>query len=323
MLAVMAPYRGAWWGLLAALLLAACGPAGEAPHGCGLEGTTALPEPAPELAYSCSVEPSGRYHHDILVARPGEPARLLTHGEGANYQPRWSPDGRHIAFGSTRSGFEELYVMNADGTGVVKLTHSRGFIDAVSWSPDGMQIAFSSSAAGLTGPLGVIHSPADIYIARADGTEARRLTRDGGHNWGPVWSPDGSRIVFDSDLGGPYQVWVMAADGSAQHPLTSEGQNGAPDWSPDGSQIIFHSERDYPGGYAAAIYLMNADGSSQRRLIDGDGARPRWSRDGRWIAFESGRGGGYGIYVMHPDGAALTRLTRDGALTFNPAWGPS
>jgi Tol biopolymer transport system component len=319
----MAAARGAGCSLAAAFILAACGPAAEAPHGCGLQGTAALSEPAPELAYTCAPEPSNRYHHDVLVTRPGEPARLLTHGEGANFQPRWSPDGRRIAFGSTRTGYEELYVMNADGTGVVQITHLRGFINGASWSPDGKRIAYASSAAGLSGPLGVIHSPSDIYVSRADGTEATRLTRNGGLNAGPVWSPDGSRIVFDSDIRGPYEVWVMASDGSDQHPLTNVGQNGAADWSPDGSQIVFHSERDYPRGYEAAIYVMSADGSGQRRLIDGNGARPSWSRDGRWIAFESARDGGYGIYLVHPDGSGLTRLTRDGANTFNPAWRPS
>jgi TolB protein len=323
MLAVMAPCRGASCYLAAALILAACGQAGEAPHGCGLEGTTALPEPAPELAYTCSLEPRSRYHHDILVMRPGEPARLLTHGEGANYIPRWSPDGRSIAFVSTRSGYEELYVMNADGTGVAEITRLRGFINGVSWSPDGAHIAFASSAAGLTGPLGVIHSPSDIYVARADGKGARRLTFDGGGNSQPVWSPDGSRILFTSDLGGPYQVWVMTSDGSAQHPLTSVSQNGSPGWSPDGTQIVFNSERDYSGGYKGAIYLMDADGRGQRRLVDGEGVRPSWSRDGQWIAFESGRAGAIDIFAIHPDGSGLTQLTHDGANKFDPAWGPS
>ncbi len=213
--------------------------------------------------------------------------------------------------------------MNADGTGVAQITRLRGFINGVGWSPDGAQIAFASSAAGLTGPLGVIHSPSDIYVARADGTGARRLTFDGGGNSQPVWSPDGSRILFTSDLGGPYQVWVMTSDGSAQHPLTSVGQNGSPDWSPDGTQIVFNSERDYPGGYTGAIYLMGADGRGQRRLIDGAGVRPSWSRDGWWIAFESARAGAIDIFAIRPDGSGLTRITHDGANKFDPVWGPS
>ncbi len=81
---VMAPVRGAGLWLMAILVLGACGSANEAPHGCGLEGMAALPEPSAEIAFVCYLEPSNRYHGDILAARPGERARLLTHGEGGN-----------------------------------------------------------------------------------------------------------------------------------------------------------------------------------------------------------------------------------------------
>lgn len=319
--ALMAQSRRAVCWLVAALVFAACGQAGEPPRGCGLEGTTALPEGSAELIYACSPGPNQRSRIDIFVVRPGEPARLLTHG-GANYWPASSPDGRRIAFVSTRSGAEQLHVMNADGTGVVQITHSPGFFREVTWSPDGTKIAFPSSAAGLTGPLFVNHLPSDIYIADADGTGARRLTLNGGFNVEPAWSPDGSRIAFTSDLGGLYQVWVMGSDGSDQRPLTSVGQNFAPDWSPDGSRIVFHSDRDYLDGSQGTIYVMRADGSDQRRLGVGTGVRASWSRDGRWIAFESGMDGPSEIYAMRPDGSGLTRVTHDGVNKGKPKWRP-
>lgn len=306
--------------VVAALILVACGTVDEVSRGCGLEGTTAPPEGSAELVYSCRPEPNGGHRYEIFAVRPGEPARMLTHGEGANYWPSWSPDGRHIAFTSTRSGAEQLHVMNADGTDVVQITRSQGYIRDAAWSPDSAQIAFASGAAGLTGPLGVLQSPFDIYVAYADGTGARRLTLDGGSNGEPAWSPDGSRIAYTSDLGGPYQVWVMGSDGSGQRPLTSVGQNAAPDWSPDGSQIVFHSDRDDPN--RGTIYIMYADGSGQRRILLG-GALAGWSRDGRWIAFESDRDGPGEIYAMRPDGSGLTRLTQDGADKGHPKWGPS
>jgi Tol biopolymer transport system component len=323
MQAVMTPARGATAWLVTTLILAACGPADETPRGCGLEGTAALPDYGAELAFDCNVKPSSRFHGDILVMRPGEPARALTHGEGFNYRPRWSPNGDRIAFGSTRTGSQQLYVMNDDGTDVIQLTHDRAYVGDVDWSPDGTQIVYASSAAGLTGPLGVIHFPSDIYVARADGSGARRLTFQGGFNGQPAWSPDGGKILFVSDRDGPYQVWVMAADGRGQHPLTSAGQNGSPAWSPDGAGIVFHSERNYPGGYRATVYVMSADGSDQRRLIDGEGGSPAWSRNGRWIAFVSRTGGGLDVFAVHADGSGLTRLTRDGSTKLDLAWGPS
>jgi dipeptidyl aminopeptidase/acylaminoacyl peptidase len=147
----MAPRRGVALGLFAALVLGACGMADRAEHGCGLEGTVALPGHAAEIAFACDLEPSSLYHGDILAVRLGERARMLTHGEGGNRDPRWSPDGTRIAFMSTRSGVEQLYVINADGVGVVQLTHSAGFKGGVDWSPDGTRIAFASSEAGTTG----------------------------------------------------------------------------------------------------------------------------------------------------------------------------
>jgi len=306
--------------VVAALILVACGARDEAPRGCGLEGTTPLPDASAELLYACSPEPNSRYRLDILVVRPGEPARLLTHGEGVNYRPSWSPDGRHIAFVSTRSGATELHVMNADGTGVLQITDSQAFVPNVNWSPDGARIVFASTAAGITGPLGVSRVPSDIYLARGDGSEARRLTLDGGYNAEPDWSPDGGRIAFTSDLGGTFQVWMMGSDGSGQRPLTSVGQNSAPDWSPDGSQIVFDSDRDHHGN--DSIYLMGADGSGQRPLAD-DGIHPSWSPDGQWIVFESDRDGPNEIYAVHPDGSGLTQVTHDGASKDEPEWGPA
>ncbi len=323
MLAVMTPGRGLAMGLFAGLMLAACGLADKTARGCGLEGTAALPGPGAEIAFVCYLEPGSLYHGDILVAKPGERAVLLTHGEGGNRDPRWSPDGKRIAFLSTRSGAPQLYVMNADGTGVVQLTHSHGFKSREDWSPDGTRIVFSSSEAGITGPLGIIHSPGDIYVASSDGSAARRLTSGGGFNADPAWSPDGTRIAFFSDRGGPGEIWVMGADGSNVRRLTDgPSLNASPSWSPDSTRIAFHSERDFPGGYESAIYVMNSDGKDQRRLVDGAGLSPDWARDGSWIAFVSHRDGRWSLYAVRPDGSELTRLTDDSSIEFEPQWRP-
>ncbi len=322
----MAGRRQLSLGLIVLLLyagLSACASSDEPARGCGLEGSVALTEPAPVLVFACNLEPESRYHGDIVVMRPGEPARPLTHGEGWNYAPRWSPDGQKVVFGSTRSGSEQLYTMNADGTHVTQLTHAESFIGLAAWSPDGTHLAFGSSAAGLTGPLGVIHAPSDIYVANADGTNARRLTFSGGLNAEPAWSPDGRSIVFVSDRYGPYQVWVMNADGTDQHPLTNVGQNGSPAWSPDGTHIVFHSERDFPGGYRSTIYVMASDGSEQHRLVAGEGGWPTWSPDGRWIVYAGGPQGVWDLYAVHPDGSGLTRITDNESHEVDPSWAPA
>ena len=94
------------------------------------------------------------------------------------------PDGRRIAFDSQRDGNREIYVMDADGSGVARLTHNGDDDLTPSWSPDGRRIAFASGG----------RARLDIYVMNADGSGATRLTdNDGGT---PAWSPDGRRIAF-------------------------------------------------------------------------------------------------------------------------------
>jgi TolB protein len=113
----------------------------------------------------------------------------------------------------------------------------------------------------------------------------------------------------------------MAADGSDVRRLTDgPSLNASPSWSPDSARLAFHSERDFPRGYESAIYLMDSDGKDQRRLVDGTGLSPDWSPDGRWIVFVSRRDGPWDLYAVRPDGSALTRLTDDSNIEFEPQW---
>ena len=96
------------------------------------------------------------------------------------------------------------------------------------------------------------------------------------NDFSPTWSPDGSRIAFDSERDGNLEVYVMNADGTGQTRLTDNpAADGVPAWSPDGSRIAFMSNRD--GDYE--IYVMNTDGSGQTRLTVNSAAdvAPAWS----------------------------------------------
>ena len=174
--------------------------------------------------------------------------------------------------------------MNVDGSGQRRLTRTVALKVAPAWSPDGRRIAFVGRRDGNL----------EIYVMSADGSGQRRLTRNAGRDSDPVWSPDGRRIAFESN----WQVWVMNADGSGQRRLTRNGaRNFAPAWSPDGQRIAFERgrrQRDAcsacPGARGYTVYVMNADGSGQQRLSRG-ASQPRWSPDGRKIAFVSKRDG--------------------------------
>ena len=148
------------------------------------------------------------------------------------------------------------------------------------------------------------------------------LTNNTQHDSGPVWSPDGTKIAFESDRDGDYEIYVMNADGTNPVQLTRRGARdfGPARWSPDGTKIAFASE---PAGHTE-IYVVNADGTGLVRLTQSDGhdGAPAWSPDGTKIAFESNRDGDYEIYVMDADGTNLVRLTRGDGGGGSPAWSP-
>ncbi len=132
-----------------------------------------------------------------------------------------------IAFVSDRDGNFEIYVMNADGSGVTRLTNHRGRDVSPAWSPDGRRIAFASKRDGNW----------EIYVMNADGTGVTRLTdHHRGDRTTPAWSPDGRRIAFASNLDGFWEIYVMNADGSGVTRLTDHTEEDRhPAWSPDGA----------------------------------------------------------------------------------------
>ncbi|HEY3542216.1 MAG TPA: hypothetical protein VGK79_06710 [Gaiellaceae bacterium] len=208
---------------------------------------------------------------DLYVAHTdGTHAVQLTRARGADYTPTWSPDGGRVAFSSNRGGSSAIYVMRADGTHVRRISPAGSFTPA--WSPGGRAIAFSSSARTPENP--------EIYTVRPDGTGLRRLTFTkggigtlGDDSW-PAWSPDGKRIVFSSNRTGNGELWVMNADGRAQHRLA--GLPGRDDWapaySPDGTRIAFHS---FGAGGGAQLYAVRPDGAGLMRLGLA-GEHPTW-----------------------------------------------
>ena len=217
-------------------------------------------------------------------------ATRLTTPSAANMSAAWSPDGSKIAFTSWRDGYPEIYVVNANGTGLMRLTnHATGSGNAA-WSPDGRKIAFDS---------GRDDNQADIYVMNTDGSGVTRLTSNSTYDLSPAWSPDGRKIAFETDRDGNREIYVMNADGTGVTRLTSHSaDDGAPAWSPDGRKIAFHTARD--GNFE--IYAMDSDGSNVSNLtnnstFDGQSA---WSPDGTKIAFTSNRDGPpEDIYVMN------------------------
>src|SRR5215212_9247062 len=161
----------------------------------------------------------------------------------------------------------------------------------------------------------------DIYTMNPDGSGVTQLTT-AGSEFAPAWSPDGSKIAFQSHRDGNTEIYAMNANGSGQTNLTnSPGHDEYPDWSPDGSKIAFHSA---PDGDTFDIYTINPDGSGVTQLTTTGTERfPVWSPDGSKIAFESQRDGNAEIYVMNANGSGQTNLTNGPGQDEFPDWGVS
>src|SRR6266480_4397542 len=211
----------------------------------------------------------GRCHGicDIVVINADGSGERTILNDG--FPGAWSPDGNRIALGGAAgTGIEGIYVVNVDGSGLVRVLDPDFITD---WSPDGRQLMIVS---GRDGDL-------ELYATPLDGSPVTKLTDNtADDNAGTGWSPDGSRIAFDSDLDGPDRdIFVMNADGTGVTDLTHDDvvNEGGAAWSPDGRQLAFDSDRDGD----LQIFTMNADGSGVTQLTFGAGVintGPHWIR---------------------------------------------
>ena len=172
-----------------------------------------------------------------------------------------------------------------------------------------------------------------LYVSNADGSGEHLLLGKQGIDYDPAWSPDGKTIVFTSDRDGSADLFRVNTDGSAIEKLTdSTAYDDQAAFSPDGTQVVFVTTRG--AGYAN-LWTLDLQTKRAKPLTSGEGGdfRPSWSPDGQWIAFASDRGStmpfGRGrwehlqladVYVVHPDGSALARVSEHGDFCGSPKW---
>jgi Tol biopolymer transport system component len=234
-----------------------------------------------------------------------------------DFSPTWSPDGRQIAFISTRYGNQEIYVMNADGTELKRLTKTSLDEWAPDWSPDGKRIVF------VYGPLA--KEEQQIYLINSDGSNRSQVTPVSTDYTSPDWSPDGKQIAFESFQDKSQQIYVINIDGSNLTKLTNiPAWKGGPAWSPDGKLIAFDMYTD-PGG--PQVGFMNADGTGMKQLSYNSAffnTDPDWSPDGAQIVFSSGNQGSIQhLYVINSDGTEQSLLpTPENLSAEEPVWSP-
>lgn len=216
------------------------------------EGCPVRPDPSQGYVW-----PLDRY--DIYtVNRDGSDMKRLTNYNVYTAEGILSPDGKRIVFTSLKDGDLDIYTMNADGSDVRRLTNTPGYDGGAWWSPDGTQIVYRANhptdsaelrnyrdllSRGLVRP-----SRVELFLMNADGSNQRQITRLGGANFGPSWSPDGKRIVFSSNYRNPrsgnFDLYMIDTDGNNLEQLTfDESFDGFPMFSPDGKKLIWASNR--------------------------------------------------------------------------------
>ena len=201
-------------------------------HACGRSPTTTGQEILMSVPYQDDWE--------VAIFNLDEGILLRTTKEhGADMDPVWSPGSEQILMASARrddsaaddrSGDDELFVLNREGSVVHQLTDNLFQDTQPDWSPDGKWISFKSDRTGRP----------EIFVMRSDGTQLRQLTNSVGENWSPDWSPDGGSLAFASNRNGNFDLFVMRADGSEVNQVThSPADELEPIWSPTGNALSF------------------------------------------------------------------------------------
>jgi len=286
----------------------------------------------------------GRDGQVFTIRSDGSGLTQVTHlrrdnpGPGA-YEPSWSPDGSRIAF-NTATRFTaplftrvNVFTIAPDGSDLMELPLAvRNFNGDPAYSPDGQQISFDQDV-GRAQPT--VHG---IFIADADGSDARRLTTSfatkEGFDTESQWSPDGTTIAFTRVKNErKAAIFTIHTDGTGLTQLTPYKLDAAsPDWSPNGSTIAFNSYWDSPGGKAARIMTMRPDGSDMTAITSNRHGtvfsfRPSWSPDGTRIVFARAAPRGkhsfrLQLFTMKPNGGGVEQLTHmPEAFPVNPDWG--
>jgi hypothetical protein len=249
--------------------------------------------------------------------------RQVTSGPGYDYQPDWSPDGGSVVYSSYHDDQIELRLLDL-ATGQSRSLLADGAVNVEPrWSPDGRRIGFVSTA--FEGRWHIFIAPVS---PEGDLGSARRITEDresglpryyyGTHDQylSPTWSPDGQDLIFISNRGhvwGSGGFWRMPARPSAEpRELRFEETTwkARPDWSRDGKRVVYSS---YLGRQWHQLWLMTADGGDPLQLTygEGDATAPRWSPDGRRIAYITNEQGNTGLSIVDVPGGRIERVAID------------
>ncbi len=283
--------------------------------------SVADPQVSPEgtwVAYVLSTVDSAKYksNSDIgMMSWDGTQSVRLTHTPEGESRPRWSPDGKHLAFASARQATNQVWLLDRRGGEARKVTDVKGELEDYAWSPDGTRMILvikdpestDTSSTKTPQPIVIdrVHFKQDgegylqdrrthLYLFTLSPISLDTLTRGRYDESSPAWSPDGSQIVFvsnrtdDPDRNDNSDLWIIESSPGAdpRQLTTSKGYDVSPQWSPDGTTIAYlQSTLDEAWSMydQAILAVVPAAGGRPRLLskaLDRPVSTPRWSKDG-------------------------------------------
>ncbi|MGQ9834340.1 MAG: hypothetical protein ACUVRJ_11210, partial [Candidatus Villigracilaceae bacterium] len=272
--------------------------------------TQPSPNPTGKIVFTCQMSRLSEFNEICLMNADGSHFRQLTSNGANNGYTSLSPDGQSVVYASNISGTWQIYEMNLSSGSTWQVTSGLSDAIAPEISPDGQEIVYRYS------------DPIDsIWVMNRDGSNPHKVY---GPGWDPVWSPDGSQILFASGTVGQAQLYIINSNGSGLQQVTNQRDlPGRSDWSV-GGLIAFYAGT----AWNRNIFTMNSNGSGVIQITNsGNSLAPSFSPDGNWIAFTAyfdnmGDPNGCEIYIMRLDGSDRRRLTYNNYCDWQPRWGP-